>query len=221
MGTSTIIYSLSGGQVTTSADATTPAFYRDALLVHTFKDVFGHVTAAEAGLLHTDGEVFYSSTSSYEPEYARNFYIGSADGQNGCWAPEPATAIPEYVGVRFTVPVTVTGFQFASGLHNASQCPYGTGPCAYPTAFTLEASNDDRNWTVLLSMTHFTGMRVATESLFDYEESFWWDGGVSLSDRLDVPNQHAYLAYRLAITAFKPDIYGRYNISELLFYGTA
>lgn len=221
MGTSTIIYSLSGGQVTTSADATTPAFYRDALLVHTFKDVFGHVTAAEDGLLHTDGEVFYSSTSSYEPEYARNFYIGSADGQNGCWAPEPATATPEYVGVRFTVPVTVTGFQFASGLHNASQCPYGTGPCAYPTAFTLEASNDDRNWTVLLSMTHFTGMRVATESLFDYEESFWWDGGVSLSDRLDVPNQHAYLAYRLAITAFKPDIYGRYNISELLFYGTA
>ena len=33
MGISSIIYNLAGGQVTTSADATTPAFYRDALQI--------------------------------------------------------------------------------------------------------------------------------------------------------------------------------------------
>jgi hypothetical protein len=220
MGT-TIIYSRYGDQVTTSADATQPAFYRDAILVHTFQDVFGHVTAADDALLRTDGEVFYSTSSSLEPEYARNFYLGGADGQNGCWAPDPASAIPEYVGVRFAVPVTVTGFQFATGLASNDDCPYATGPCAYPTAFSLEASNDESNWTELLSMTDFTGMRVATQTLFDNEDPAWWEKGVSLSDRLDVPNDHAYLAYRLVITAFKPDVYGRYNISELLFYGTA
>jgi len=73
----------------------------------------------------------------------------------------------------------------------------------------------------LLDISNFTGMRVATESIFSAEGSSWWDGGVSLSDRLDVSNDHAYLAYRMVISAFSPDKYGRYNISELVFYGTA
>ena len=135
--------------------------------------------------------------------------------------PDPPSATPEYVGVRFSVPVVVTGFQFASGVSSSDDAPYGDGPCAFPTAFTLEASNDETNWTPLLHLTNFTGMRVADKSLFSYEGSSWWDGGVSLSDRLDVPNDHAYLAYRLVITAFSPDKNGQYNIAELLFYGTA
>jgi len=220
MGTS-IIYSRTGGQLAVTADPSLPAFYRDALLVHTFKDVIGHVTAGEDSLLLTEGEVFSSTSSAADPAYAHNFYIGSSDGQNGCWAPDPPTATPEYVGVRFTVPITVTGFQFASGVYSSAKAPYGVGPCAYPTAFRLEASNDETNWTPLLDISNFTGMRVATQSIFSAEGSSWWDGGVSLSDRLDVSNDHAYLAYRMVISAFSPDKYGRYNISELVFYGTA
>lgn len=216
----TRIYSETDGQVTASADPASLAFYRDALLVHAFKDVSGHVVAGEDALLTTEGEVFYSSTSSLEPECARNFFLGGADGFNGCWAPEPPSAVPEYVGVRFAVPVTVTGFQFSSGLHDNTACPGGVGPCAYPTSFALEASNDEINWTRLLAVSGFTGMRVATESIFANEYSQWWDGGVSVSDRLDLDNDHAYLAYRLVVYAFSPDIEGRYNIAELVFYGS-
>lgn len=221
MATSSIIYSRTGEQLTVTADPSQPAFYRNALLVHTFKDVIGHVTADEDRLLGTDGTVFYSTSSATNPEYARNFYIGSSDGENGCWAPDPPSATPEYVGVRFSVPVTVTGFQFASGVFNADKAPYGVGPCAYPTAFRLEASNDETDWTALLTVSDFTGMRVIDSSIFPYEDSYWWDGGMSLSDRLDVPNDHAYLVYRMVISAFSPDKYGRYNISELVFYGRA
>lgn len=219
MATSSIIYSRSGDRLTVTADPARRDFYRDALLVHTFKDVIGHVTADEDNLLRTDGTVFFSTSSATAPSYAHNFYLGSSDGNNGCWAPDPPSATPEYVGVRFTVPVTVTGFQFASGVLNADKAPYGVGPCAYPTAFRLEASNDEASWTELLAITDFTGMRVIDTSIFAYEHSYWWDGGQSLSDRLDVPNDHAYLAYRMVITAFSPDKYGRYNISELVFYG--
>ena len=155
------------------------------------------MTAGEDSLLLTEGEVFSSTSSAADPAYAHNFYIGSSDGQNGCWAPDPPTATPEYVGVRFTVPITVTGFQFASGVYSSAKAPYGVGPCAYPTAFRLEASNDETNWTPLLDISNFTGMRVATQSIFSAEGSSWWDGGVSLSDRLDVSNDHAYLAYRM------------------------
>jgi len=217
----TTVYCRTDGRlVTASTDPTQAAFYRDTILVHRFKDVFGHVTAAEGALLRVDGEVFYSTTSAPEPAYARNFALGGADGRNGCWAPNPANAAPEYVGVRFSEPVTVTGVQFASGLASGSYCPFGAGPCAYPTDFRLEAANDATNWTVLLTMTGFTGMRVATESLYSDEWTASWDGGVSLSDRLDVANDHAYLAYRLVIEGFRPDNKGRYNISELIFYGT-
>jgi hypothetical protein len=218
---STSIYCRTGGQVVTaSTDPARTDFYRDAILVHTFKDVFGHVTAAEDVLLRTAGEVFYSTTSAPEPGCARDFYMGSADGANGCWAPNPPSATQEYVGVRFATPVTVTGFRFASGVFSGAHCPYGYGPCAYPTDFALEASNDETHWSRLLSVTNFSGMRVAEESLFTGEGSSWWDGGTSLSDRLDVANDHAYLAYRMVITGFSPDDKGRYNISELIFYGT-
>lgn len=217
----TTIYCRTDGRIVTgSTDPTQADFYREAILVHAFKDVFGHVPAADGVLLRTDGEVFYSTTSAPEPEYARNFALGGADGRNGCWAPNPATATSEYVGVRFTEPVVVTGFQFASGLSSGIHCPYGAGPCAYPTDFRLEASNDETNWTELLAMTGFTGMRVASDSLFGDEWTESWDGGVSLSDHLDLANDHAYLAYRLVIEGFSPDDKGRYNISELIFYGT-
>lgn len=217
----TSIYCRTDGRIVTgSTDPTQADFYREAILVHAFKDVFGHVTAAEGLLLHTDGEVFYSTTSAPEPECARNFALGGADGRNGCWAPSPTSATPEYVGVRFATPIVVTGFQFASGLFSGAHCPYGAGPCAYPTDFRLEASNNETDWTVLLSMSGFTGMRVAEQSLFSDEWSASWNGGVSLSDRLDVANDHAYLAYRLVIEGFSPDDQGRYNISELVFYGT-
>jgi hypothetical protein len=218
----TSIYCRTNGQIVSgTTDPTDAEFYRQAILVHTFKDVFGHVVAAEDSLLTTAGEIFYSSSSASEPECARDYHMGSSDGCNGCWSPDPASAIGEYVGVRFASPVTVTGFRFASGVYSGAHCPYGDGPCAYPTAFTLEASNNETDWTTLLSITDFTGMRVATQSLFDGEGSSWWDGGTSLSDRLDVANDHAYLAYRMVITAFSPDEKGRYNISELIFYGTA
>lgn len=218
----TTIYCRTNGQVVSGCtDPTQAEFYREAILVRAFKDVFGHVLAAEDTLLRTPGEVFFSTSSAPEPACARNFYMGGSDGNNGCWAPEPADAANEYVGVRFASPVTVTGFQFASGVFSGAHCPYGAGPCAYPTAFRLEASNDETAWTTLLSLTGFTGMRVAETSLFAGEGSTSWDGGISLSDRLDVPNDHAYLAYRLVITAFSPDDQGRYNISELIFYGTA
>jgi hypothetical protein len=218
---SSSIYCRTNGQIVSgTADPAKVAFYSEAILVHTFKDVFGHVTAAEDILLRTSGEVFYSTTSTLEPECARNFYI-HGDGSNGCWSPDPPSATSEYVGVRFSTPVLVTGFQFASGVSSGASCPYGVGPCAYPTDFRLEASNDETDWTQLLSMTQFAGMRVVTESVFSGEGTRSWDGGTSLSDRLDVVNDHAYLAYRLVIEGFSPDDQGRYNISELIFYGTA
>jgi len=162
MATSSIIYSRSGDRLTVTTDPARRDFYRDALLVHTFKDVIGHVPADEDNLLRTDGTVFSSTSSATDPSYAHNFYLGSSDGNNGCWAPDPPNATPEYVGVRFSVPVTVTGFQFASGVLNADKAPYGVGPCAYPTAFRLEASNDETSWTELLAITDFTACASST-----------------------------------------------------------
>ncbi len=216
----TVVYYRQDGQVLAARpDPSRPEFYRDNILVRRFTDVFGHVPAEEDALLWTEGQVFFSTTGVHEPEWARDFYMGDADGKNGCWAPSPRNAVPQYVGVRFGVPVRVTGFQFASGVGGTVNCPFASSPCGHPTAFVLEASNDETNWVPLLTVAA-VGMRVAVKSLFAYEDDSYWDGGVGLSDRMDVPNDAHFLAYRMVVTAFKPDIRGNYNVSELVFYGT-
>lgn len=221
MTSSVVLYQTGQTLAAVAPDPAATAFYRDLLLVHRLNDAFGHVPADEDALLRVEGEVFYSTSGVYGPEDVHTFSVGGSDGRNGCWAPDPRHAVPEYVGVRFAVPVRVTGFQFASGLFSAASCPFECGPCACPTDFSLEASNDESHWTRLFSAAAFAGMRVATASPFADESSDWWDGGVFLSDRLDVANDHAYRSYRLVVTGFKPDKDGNYNVSELIFYGAS
>jgi len=219
---SSVVYYRNGEAVAlASSDPFDPAFYRDYLFLHRFNDVFGHVPGDQDGFIMDPGEVFYSTCGVYEPESVRDGELGNSDGINGCWSPDPRNAVSEYVGVRFSQPVQVTGFQFVSGQRGASACPYGGGPCGYPTAFALEASNDATHWTRLFSLGAFTGMRVADQSPYPDEDSSWWSDGVFLSDRLDVPNDHYFLAYRMLISAFKPDKKGNYNIAELIFYGAS
>ena len=220
--TSAIVLHQTGQSIAAvTPDPATTTFYRDVLLIHRFKDTFGHVPADEDALLRIEGEVFYSSSGVPGPEDVHNLSVGNSDGRNGCWAPDPRNACPEYVGVRFAAPVRVTGFQFASGVFSAAHCPFGYGPCAYPTDFSFEASNDESHWTTLYTATAFTGIGVTAKSPFFDEESDWWDGGVSLSDRLDLANDHSYRSYRLVVTGFKPDANGDYNVSELIFYGVS
>jgi len=216
------IYSRSGDAVTMVApDATAPELYRDLLFVRRFNDVFGHVPADEDRVVRTSGEVFYSTNGAYEPWSVRNQMIGQGDMINGCWRPDPKNAVPEYVGARFTEPLKVTGFQFACSVSDERiYCPCGSGPCANPTSFTLEGSNDEANWTTLLDIKDFTGMRMVYDSPYDDEDCSWWDPAVFLSDRMDIPDSHYFLAYRMVISDFKPDIYGTYLVSELVLYGT-
>ena len=220
--TSSIILHQTGQTIAAAVpDPAAATFYRDLLLVHRFKDAFGHVPADEDALLLTEGEVFYSSCGVPGPEDAHTFSVGNSDGRNGCWAPNPRNAVPEYVGVRFAVPVRVTGFQFGAGVFSSADCPFADGPCAYPTDFTLEASNDESNWTTLYAAAAFAGLRIAVKSPFADEESYWWSDGVFLSDRMDLANDHSYRSYRLVVTGFKPDKNGNYNVSELIFYGVS
>lgn len=216
------IFSRNGEQITAvTPDATRPELYRNLLFIRRFDDVFGHVPADEDGLILTKGEVFYSSCSVMEPECVRDLMIGNGDLVNGCWSPDPRNAVPEYVGVRFTQPALVTGFQFACAISNEKYyCPCGSGPCGHPTSFTLEGSNDEATWTPLLSMQDFTGMRLTYESPYPDEDSSWWDPATFLSDRLDIPDSHYFLAYRMVVNGFKPDINGNYLVSELVLYGT-
>jgi|GEM_PF-1188746 len=217
---SSVVYYRTGDQiVSVPPDPSGPAFYRDLLLVHRFRDVFGHVGGGTDGLVMVPGEVFCSTSGVYEPETIRDFSVGNGDGVNGCWSPNPRNAVPEHVGVRFAAPVRITGFQFATALPAASFCQNSWAPCGHPTDFALEASNDEVNWTPLLSMTGFAGMRVAEDSPYPEEDCSWWDDGVFLSDRLDVANDHFFLAYRMVVAAFKPDRKGNYSVAELVFYG--
>lgn len=208
------------GLLPVSPEPDKPGMYRDLLLVRNFGDVFGHVPADEDGLVLTRGEVFYSSCGVEEPEAVRNRMIGNGDMENACWSPDPRNAVPEWVGVRFGQPVRVTGFQFATSVSSTENCPYGAGPCGHPTGFRLEGSNDESHWTRLLDMAGFTGMRTAFESPFPTENVSWWSDGVFLSDRLDIPDSHYFLAYRMVVTAFKPDLLGNYSLAELVLYGT-
>ena len=220
--TSSVVYYQTGqGVAAVAPDPVQTDFYRDLLLVHRFRDAFGPVADNADVLVMAQGEVFYSTNGVFGPEDVRNFYVGNGDGQNGCWSPDPRNAAPEYVGVRFVHPVRVTGFQFASGVVNGTYCPFGYGPCAYPTDFLLQASSDGSEWTTLFAAAGFAGMRVATQSPFYDEGSSWWQDGVFLSDRLDIPNDHFYHSYRLLVTGFKPDSQGCYNITELIFYGVS
>lgn len=200
-------------------DPADPQLYRDLLFTRRPSDVFGHVTADVDGLVMTRGEVFYSTLGVDEAIGVRNLMIGNGDLNNACWAPDPRNAVPEYVGVRFAAPLLATGFQFASNASISDSCPYKAAPCGHPTGFRLEGSNDEENWTTLLSMTGFTGMRVTFTSPYPAENCSWWDDGVYLSDRLDIADPHYFLAYRMTVTAFKPDIFGNYNVSELVLYG--
>lgn len=209
------------GLTAVTPDPGNPEFYRDVLLRRGFDDVFGHVPADADGIIMADGEVFYSSSAVEEPWVARDFMIGDSDLYNGCWAPDPRDAVPEYVGVRFQTPVLVTGFQFVTGVSGSYECPMNAAPCGHPTSFVLEGSNDETVWTPLVAMTDFVGMRITFESPFADEDSSWWDDGVFLSDRLDIVDPHYFLAYRMVISAFKPDVYGTYSLSELIFYGGA
>ena len=220
MSQGSVVYYRTGDRIeAVTPDPSGPAFYRDLLFVHRFKDVFGHVVADADGLVAVSGEVFWSSSGVDEPETVYDFLIGNGDGDNGCWSPNPQNAVPEYVGVRFAAPVRVTGFRFATSLLGPSFCHNGWTPCGYPTAFSLEASNDEANWATLLSVSDFAGMAVAEGSPFADEDCLSWEGGVFLSDRLDVANDHAYLAYRMVVSGFKPDRDGRYSVAELIFYG--
>lgn len=220
MAGSVIYHRIDAAVAAVTPDASEPQLYRDVLFVRRLDDVCGHVVADEDGLLAASGEVFYSSSGLPEPEAAFDRSIGGGDGYNGCWSPDPGDATAEYVGVRFAVPVRVTGFQFASDVASHAACPGGTGPCACPTGFALQASNDEAGWTTLLEVADFAGMSVGTQSPFDADLPQWWDGGVFVSDRLDVDNDHYYLAYRMVVSAFKPDLDGNYNVAELLFYGS-
>ena len=215
------LYSRTGDAVSLVVpDASDPELYRDLLFVRRFGDVFGHVPADQDGLILTEGEVFYSSSAVPEPEAVRNLMIGNGDLVNGCWSPDPRNAVPEYVGVRFTQPARVSGFQFACAIANENYyCPCGSGPCGTPTSFTLEGSNDEVNWTTLLDMQDFTGMRLTYESPYADEDTSWWDPAVFLSDRMDIADSHYFLAYRMVVTDFKPDINGNYLVSELVLYG--
>uniref|UniRef100_I2PYN6 F5/8 type C domain-containing protein n=1 Tax=Desulfovibrio sp. U5L TaxID=596152 RepID=I2PYN6_9BACT len=208
-----------GGILTVAPDLSAPDVYRDLLFVRRPEDVFGHVPADEDGLILTRGEVFYSSCGVVEPAAVRNRSIGNGNMENACWSPDPRNAVPEYVGVRFDQPARVTGFQFATNVSSAVNCPYGAGPCGHPTGFALEGSDDEANWTRLLAMTDFTGMREAHQSPFPTENASWWADGVFLSDRMDIADSHYFLAYRLVVSAFKPDIHGNYSIVELVLYG--
>lgn len=216
----TVIYQQTGDAVALAVpDPSSADFYRDYILVRRFEDVFGHVVADEDGLVMTRGEVFYSTCGVYEPSGVRNLRVGNGDGLNACWSPDPRNATPEYVGVRFTQPARITGFQFSTSYLDCSDCAYGAGPCGYPTAFSLEGSNDETSWTTLLSLSGFTGMRISEVSPYPTENTSWWADGVFLSDRLDLANDHYFLAYRMVVSAFKPDKNGYYNIAELVFYG--
>ena len=220
--TSSVVYYQTGQDVTSVVpDPAQTAFYRDLLLVHRFRDAFGHVADNADVLIMANGEVFYSTSGVYGPEEVHDFSVGSSDGLNGCWSPYPENAIPEYVGVHFVDPVRVTGFQFASGQSDGTYCPFGYGPCGYPTDFLFQASNNGSEWTTLFSAAAFRGMRVATKSPYPDEGSWWWEDGVFLSDRLDIPNDHFYRSYRLLVTGFTPDKNGNYNVSELIFYGVS
>lgn len=217
---SSVVYHQRGDQVfKATSDPANAELYGDAILVRRLGDVFGHVVAGEDSLITTLGEVFCSTCGVYEQEAVHDLWVGNGDGLNGCWSPNPRNAVPEYVGVRFATPMRITGFQFATNMSSSQYCPLGAGPCGYPTAFTLEATNDETNWTTLLQESAFTGMRTAFASPYAEEDSSWWDDGVFVSDRMDVDNDHYFLAYRLVVTAFKPDKDGNYNIAELFFYG--
>jgi hypothetical protein len=216
-----VVYHQTGARVLAETpDPASAAFYGDNILIRRFEDVYGHVVAPTDGLIMTAGETFCSTSGGDDATYVRNFRIGGGDGQNGCWCPDPRNATPEYVGVRFETPVRVTGLQFATDMFSGDDCPFGAGPCGHPTAFALEASNDEASWTTLLRLSDFTGMRVALESPYATEDASRWMDGVFLSDRLDVANDRYFLAYRLVVTAFKPDSNGFYNIAELVFYGS-
>lgn len=219
MSSSVVYYQTGPNVVAAALDPSLTDFYRDLLARHRFLDVLGHVPADEDALLRIEGEVFYSTSGVPGPYAVNTFSVGSSDGRNGCWAPDPRNAAPEYVGVRFAAPVRVTGFQFASALFSAASCPLGHGPCACPTDFRFEASNDEVEWTRLYAAENYGGVRVASISPYDDEPSDWWEGGVFLSERFDLDNDHYYTSYRFVVTAFKPDKNGNYNVSELVFYG--
>jgi len=218
--TSSLVYYQTGSTFASATlDPAQSALYRDLFVCHRFRDACGHVPADEDALLWVEGEVFYSTCGVPGPQAVNSLSVGSSDGRNGCWSPDPRNAVPECVGVRFETPIRVTAFQFASGLFSNYDCPYDYGPCACPTDFRFEASNDETNWTTLYAATDYGGMQVAKASPFYDEPSDYWDDGVFLSERLDLDNPHYYLSYRLVVSAFKPDRNDNYNISELVFYG--
>ncbi|QLA17699.1 hypothetical protein [Desulfolutivibrio sulfoxidireducens] len=216
---SRIAYHLTDTGVSRSLpDAAERTLYQDHLLVHEFVDIWGYVAREEDGLLQVEGTLFSSSCGSAWP-LANDFLIGGTDGKNGSWVPSPQGALSEYVGVRFVRPLRVTGFQFSSGVYRPARCPDGVGPCAYPRAFVLEASSDESAWTELLSVTGFRGMRVTDASPFPDEDLSGYADRIFLSDRMDVPNDHFFLAYRLRVEDAVTDVNGYYNVSELIFYG--
>lgn len=193
--------------------------YQNHLIVHRFGEAWGYVPRQDPGLLALEGTLFSSSCSTYWP-LANDLYIGGTDGVNGSWTPQPRGALPEYVGVRFAAPLRVTGFQFSCGVKELAVCPYAAGPCAYPSTFVLEASNDETQWTPLLAVANYRAMRIATASPFPGEQLTASERGrVFLSDLMDVSNDAFYLAYRMRILAAVTDLYGNYNVSELIFYG--
>ncbi|KUG29955.1 hypothetical protein ASZ90_000147 [hydrocarbon metagenome] len=217
---SRVAYHLTNGAVSRALpDPLERALYQDHLIVHHFGDAWGYMPRQDDGLLLVEGTLIMSSCSTYWP-LVNDFRIARTDGVNGSWVPQPRGSVPQYVGVRFAAPLRVTGFQFSSGVRETSVCPNATGPCAYPSTFVLEASNDESLWTPLLSVTDYRAMRVATASPFPGEQIGDYEADrIFLSDLMDVPNDAFFLAYRMRILAAVTDLFGNYNVSELIFHG--
>ena len=216
-----IIYIEENGEIRRSEpDLSTREFYRDHILVRSFGDVFGRAPEQEERLLALPGTRVYSSNASSWPDYLdQEIY---SDGMNGCWRPDPPGAVPEYAGVRFDLPVRVTGFRFASAVNYPEDCPGSAGPCAYPKSFSFDASSDGVNWTTLLDVENYANMEIAFESPFPNESDYLLEEGtVFLSGRLDVANQGWFLFYRMNVRDFTPNLSGGYNVSEMIFYGFA
>ncbi len=60
---------------------------------------------------------------------------------------------------------------------------------------------------------------MSDASPFPDEDLSGYADRIFLSDRMDVPNDHFFLAYRLRVEDAVTDVNGYYNVSELIFYG--
>ena len=135
----------------------------------TYGDIYPTAVMTANDAPYDDASASSENSSSYRAWEAFNQYIYVSSGS--CWISNntaPTVGAPQWLKYHFDTSVTITAFKFK---------PRYSASGSYPKDFVFQGSNNDSDWTTLLTVTDYTDIA----NIYDCSDLFVLDSTGSYS----------------------------------------